>query len=131
MDKKLIIAVILILISYLGITILHDYQTQSAPQLSLLWKSDISNLSEAQLLHEGLLQLRSVSFISAQNSPIAELWAKHLSHPFQLVDKGEYHLEVLIISEPYEGGVMAIFVHHLIHIPSGNSVWELGRTYKL
>ena len=131
MDKKLVIALILLIIGYLGLISVQERQNHASLKLSQLWKMDLAQLSSTEALHEGLNQLKSVRLINAQNDLTAEIWATHLKHPFETNDDGTYHMEVLIISEPYDDGTMALLLHHLIHIPSGNSVWELGRTYKL
>jgi hypothetical protein len=107
--------------------IFDDFSSQSQT-LSKLWSEDIENLEAKKILPPALHDLKEVEWITPD--PQAKDWAKHLRLPFELKKDGQYRLELLVLSQ-HDGPLLAVIQHHLIHIKSGNSVWELGRTYNL
>jgi hypothetical protein len=107
--------------------VFDEYSSQSAT-LTKLWREDIENLNNSKILPAAIYNLREIEWIAPDKQ--ARKWTKFLKPPFALKSSGEYRLELLILSQQ-DGALAAVIQHHLIHIPSGNSVWELGRTYTL
>ena len=81
-----------------------------APKLPPSWKS----IAEVSLSY-GDLETQ-VFFTNLNKAPVK-------TNP-----KGEYRLEVTIISDDQKH---FIFQHNMIHKPTNEMLWELGRTYQL
>lgn len=108
------------------------YQAKSSSKLEQLWIHDIENLSSAKKLPPFWNEISVVEKISANHDSLAELWLKTVSLPINIKPTGKYKLEILFLSQKNESGItQAIIQHHITHIPSKNSVWELARTYNL
>jgi hypothetical protein len=108
-----------------------EFSARSGARLEILWKTDIENLSLENKLPLAWRQVRQIEKVAAQNDLVAELWVKTVSAPIEVNVGGEYKLEILFVSQKEDGSESAMIQHHLIHLPTGNSVWELGRTYQL
>jgi hypothetical protein len=107
--------------------IFDDFSSQSQT-LSQLWREDVENLEAKKILPPAFHNLREIEWVTPDVK--SKEWAKFLKVPFELKPDGEYRLELLVLSQE-DGPVLAVIQHHLIHIKTGNSVWELGRTYTL
>lgn len=116
---------------YLAATIGMNYGTQSAAKLEHIWKQDIQNLLKAEKLPSYWKDIRLVEKVAARDDLLAESWSKFVSSPVEINPSGEYKLEILFLSQKEGRHERAVIQHHMIHIPTGNSVWELGRTYIL
>lgn len=134
--RKIFFQAVLMIAAALGVYIIADigltYRVKAAAKLEQLWSEDIQTLAAAQKLPPSWSGIRVVEKISGNKDPMSELWAKTVSSPIEINPNGEYKLEILMLSQKNESGqTRAIIQHHIIHIPSNNSVWELARTYIL
>jgi hypothetical protein len=121
----------LALILYAAANIGLSYRAKSAVKLEEIWQLDIQNLTANHKLPSYWNEIRFIEKIAAQGDSTAETWAKTVSSPIEINPNGNYKLEILFLSQEEDGKKRAVIQHHMIHIPSGNSVWELGRTYEL
>ena len=108
-----------------------DYRAKSAERLEHVWREDIQNLQHAHKLPASWDDISQVEKIPGLQDAEAASWVKSVSSPIQINPSGKYKLEILFLSQNDNGHKRAVIQHHMIHIPSGNSVWELGRTYTL
>lgn len=108
-----------------------NYKSKSSENLELIWAKDIKNLVQHNSLPAHWIDIRLIEKVAAQDDPLAENWSKSVSSPIEINPKGDYKLEVLFLSQEENGHLRAVIEHHLVHIPTGNTVWELGRTYLL
>ena len=133
--KKLIeqfsLLAILALIIYSVAQIAMSYRAESAEKLEKVWQQDLENLHSQNKLPSYWSDIRTVEREPAQDDSLANQWVKSVASPIVINPNGQYKLEILFISQTDSGQTRAVVQHHLIHIPSGNSVWELGRTYDL
>lgn len=134
--RKLFFQVVLMVAVALGLYIAANigisYQTTSSAQLEKLWAQDIQNLSLANKLPPFWNEIRIVEKNSEIQDPISKTWAENVSLPVEINPQGEYKMEILFLSQKNElGQTRAIIQHHIIHVPSNNSVWELARDYSL
>ncbi len=113
---------------YLSSLVIFDEMSFQSLSLSKMWREDITNLEVNKLLPISLNDIREVEWVTPDEK--SKVWAKYLKSPFSINPMGQYRLEILLLSQN-DSGLVAVIQHHLIHIPSGNSVWELGRTYTL
>lgn len=120
-------AVILYILASLG----ANYKSPSSKLIERIWEADIVNLTNLHKLPPAWNEIRVVEKLNATGDSAAEKWARDTSSPIEINPKGEYKLEVLFISQHEGSHERVVIQHHMIHIPSGNSVWELGRTYQL
>jgi len=114
---------------YLITKIYTDFNAKAGVRLQSLWEEDIQNLLAQNKLPSTWKKISQVEKIAARNDLIAESWVKTVSAPIEINPEGEYKLEILFLSQKENGHESAVIQHHLIHIPTGNSVWEIGRTY--
>lgn len=97
--------------------------------LEKLWEKDLKKLKiKNQLPKEwkeiGELQYRSMSDLSAQ-------WLNSLKVPVNIKHNGSYRLDVSLDHIQDNKEVRAIIHYNLVHLKTGNTVWEFGRTFKL
>jgi hypothetical protein len=123
----LAITVIVYILASLG----ANYRSPSSKLIERIWQQDISNLNNLHKLPSTWSEIRLVEKVNASGDSSAEVWARDTNSPIEINPKGEYKLEVLFISQHDGKHERVVIQHHMIHIPSGNSVWELGRTYEL
>ncbi len=116
---------------YIAATLGLAYSSPTTKTLQRIWEQDIDNLSGHHKLPPSWSEISVVQKINANGDRDAERWARETVSPIEINPKGQYKLEVLFISQKSAGHEKVIVQHHMIHIPSGNSVWELGRTYQL
>jgi hypothetical protein len=119
------------LVIYVLAQIAIYYRSESTQILEKIWFDDIQALQTENKLPISWKEIRQVEKIPAQGDSEAALWVKSIASPILINPEGEYKLEILFISQKDDGHEKAVIQHHLIHIPSGNSVWELGRTYEI
>lgn len=108
---------------------LYDSYNYRAQMLAELWRKDIERLHSAHILPKELSNLREIEWIAPD--PLAQYWSKNTELPFTPRPDGRFKLELLILSQTDDGQMIAVIQHHLIDLNSGNSIWELGRTYDL
>jgi len=128
-EASLLLAIALSI--YTATVILMAYRSNSTRRLEAIWQEDIKNLSESKNLPMYWYEIRSIEKHSPPQDQPAGLWSRSLSVPLEVNPKGEYQMEILFLSQSDGGHLRAIIQHHIIHTPTGNSVWELGRTYTL
>lgn len=122
----------LALIVYLAASIGLSLRARSSGTLSRVWQADIEQLKSQNSLPEFWNEIRQVEKLAAQGDTTAMLWVKSVSAPVTIDTKGEFKLEILFLSQKTDSGnLRAVIQHHMIHIPTGNSVWEMSRTYEL
>jgi hypothetical protein len=83
-------------------------------------------LHQQKSLPDALDSVREIEWIAPD--PISKVWAKYIHAPISINSQGEYHLELMLLSQN-DSALVAVVQYHLIHIKSKNSVWELGRTF--
>jgi hypothetical protein len=116
---------------YLAANLGLSFQAKTSQKLERVWQEDLHNLAQAKKLPSFWFEIRSVEKVAAQEDSTAEDWALNVSTPIEINLNGKYKLEILFLSQNENGVTRAVIQHHIIHIPTGNSVWELGRTYIL
>ena len=128
---QLFILIALSLLLYLGATYAINYRAASTVKLEKLWQEDLVNLKATKKLPSYWQSIKEVKKISANEDAEAEKWVKSIASPIEINPTGEYRLEILFLSQSENEQEKAVIQLHIIHITSGNSVWELGRTYEL
>jgi len=96
-----------------------------------IWQEDIDNLSSKHKLPPQWGEIRTVEKDPAAGDSEAARWVKETAAPIEINPKGDYKLEILFLSQKDGPKERAVIQHKMIHIPSGNLVWELDRTYQL
>lgn len=119
------------LIVYAIANIGQSYRSADSASLEVAWYKDVENLKSADRLPQYWNSIRIVEKISANNDVTAAKWAKAVSSPIEINPSGEYKLEILFLSQMDTTPPKAVIQYHIIHIPSGNSVWELARIFEL
>jgi hypothetical protein len=115
---------------YYGSFIIFDENTYQSQTLEEVWHKDIKKLEAEKALPPGLKNLRNIDWETPDIT--AKTWKRFVQSPFLTKESGEYRLELLVLTQNDAGSTLtAVIQHHLIHVASGNSVWELGRTYAL
>lgn len=121
---------LLLVMVQMGLEI-HSYFTASMEErLQWAWDEDVRQLAATEKLPEDWKFIRAIDVIAADDR--AEKWREHLIPPVALNSDGHQRLEVLLISWEEDGqGCGAIIQYHLIDEKTGNTKWELGRTFKI
>ena len=106
---------------------------KSSPEVRLLslWRKDVQVLEASGLLPPPWFQITDIDLIPGDDA--ARDWASRVSPPIKVAGQGDYQLRVLLISwvDEAEQEQGALVEYHLIHKPTGNTEWELARTYTL
>jgi hypothetical protein len=121
------LALIIYLLAFIGMA----YKSPSAKVVERIWQEDIDNLSIKHKLPPFWGEIRTVEKDPAAGDAEAAHWVKDTVAPIEINPKGDYKLEVLFLSQKEGVRERAVIQHKMIHIPSGNLVWELDRTYQL
>ncbi len=101
-----------------------------AQKLEMLWEQDVQKLRAANKLPKGFDDLKEVELITPTDN--AKLWIKQLQVPLKVLEKGQYKMEVLLMSFEEDNGVIgAIVQYNLVDLKTNNMIWELGRTFVL
>ncbi|MCB0351136.1 MAG: hypothetical protein KDD38_08120 [Bdellovibrionales bacterium] len=116
---------------YIVATIGISYRGKSAAILERAWKLDIQNLKLNNKLPAYWDDIRLIEKYTAKDDNKAETWMKDVYPPIEINPNGQHKLEILFISQSENGEQKAVIQHHIINIPTGDSVWEIGRTYDL
>lgn len=132
MEKRPQIWALATVLSLLGFYLLSqciaNAATYNVYALNELAQKDLAQLKSTKGIPEGIRDLYEIEKIPTDK--ISRIWSKRLDLNLPVSSNGNYKLEVLLIPEQSEN-LTAILQYHLIHRPSGNSVWELARQYKL
>lgn len=132
MEKRPQIWALATVFSLLGFYLLSqciaNAATYNVYALNELAQKDLAQLSTSKRFPEGIRDLYEIEKIPTDK--VTRIWAKRLDLDLPVTKTGNYKLEVLVLQEPSDK-LTAILQYHLIHRPSGNSVWELARQYKL
>lgn len=132
MEKRPQIWVVTALISFIAFYLLSDFVANAGTHrvyiLNELAQADLAQLSAKKSLPTAFRDLYEIEKVPTD--PVTTIWADRLDLDLPVNPKGQYKLEVLVLQEESEH-LTAILQYHLIHRPSGNSVWELARQYKL
>lgn len=103
---------------------------QLSLDLNQRWRYDFEKLLKEGQLPNAWLLIKEIRFIPADEAlkPLVPL----LIAPVKINDKGEYALEITLISHLSEqGDTQIIFQHNIIQIINNDMAWELNRTYPL
>jgi hypothetical protein len=119
------------LIIYVSALIGVAYKSPTAKVVERIWQEDIDNLNTKHKLPPYWSEIRTVEKDPAAGDAEAAHWVKDTVAPIEINPNGAYKLEVLFLSQKDGGRERAVIQHKMIHIPSGNLVWELDRTYQL
>lgn len=128
---QVVLLLALSLCVYILASIGMTYRAKSAATLERTWRTDIDNLSFSNKLPPYWKEIRIVEKFAAVNDRLAESWIKNVYPPIEINPSGKYKLEILYLSEDENQTQKAIIQHHIIHIPTGNSIWEISRKYDL
>ncbi len=132
MEKRPQIWALATCLSLLGFYLLSqcisNTATYNAYSLNELARKDLAQLKDSKALPDGIKDLYEIEKIPTDK--ISRIWSRRLDLDLPTSSSGNYKLEVLVLQVPNEK-LTAILQYHLIHRPSGNSVWELARQYKL
>ncbi len=120
-------ALCIYIVAVIGIT----YRDKSAAFLERAWKLDIQNLQLNNNLPLYWNDIRLIEKYSAQDDPVAKSWIKNVYPPIEINPMGNYKIELLFISQEDSSEKKAIVQHHIIYLPTGDSVWEMARIYNL
>lgn len=95
-------------------------------KFSMIWQNDLERLQKAKALHGGFQKLKTVKVVT----PSEKLRRLAGQNPGNLKTnpQGEYELEIFM-DEMTGGGV--VIQYDLVNLKTGNTVWELGRTFTL
>ncbi len=93
------------------------------------WREDIQLLEKSKNLPAQWQEIGEV-YLRSDNSPAQE-WITTKANPIKTNSKGKYKLDVFVIHwiEGYRYG--AIVQYSLVDLTTDNTIWELGRTFKL
>ena len=108
--------------------IVADLGIGEAP-LRRVWERDLKNLKEAGKLPKEFQQIRDLELVATD--PETRERMKNISIPINETPDGNYRLEIFV--DPWrDGREYGILVqYHLVEIANQNTVWELGRSYKI
>jgi len=107
-----------------------DFFLLSPPEkLLTTWREDILLLEKSGKLPKEWKEIHHVT-VNSDNSPVHE-WLEKIKTPIQTVPNGRYDLEVFMVQwiDSYRYGV--VVQYKLTDLTNSNTIWELGRTYKL
>jgi hypothetical protein len=108
--------------------VLMVFISQNPPSNSIqeIWDADQKNLAQS------IPQWNSIKLIEMESSSdIAKDWIKKVKPPVPINPSGEYRMEVLFMLSDDKSPDQVIVQHHVIHISSGHSVFEVSRSYSL
>ena len=93
------------------------------------WEEDIALLRKSQKLPPGWDHIRLVE-VKSDNSPARD-WVDDLKKRVPTDPTGTYKLSVMTIHWLEENRYGAIVQYNIVDLKSGNTIWELSRTFKL
>jgi len=120
------ISLVIYVLAQIGLS----YRAESAQVLERLWQNDFQNLKVNSALPSYWSNIRIVEKTAAQGDVLAEVWTKSVAPPITVNPDGTYKLEILFLSQVDGPQKRAVIQHHIVDISTGNTVWELGRTYE-
>lgn len=88
-------------------------------------QEDLEKLDKAKSLHQGIKSLKEIQIFSS-SSELRKMFQKY---PLKIATRsdGKYKLEIFVDGIEEAGGT--VIQYDLVEISSGNTVWELGRTF--
>ncbi len=89
------------------------------------WEDDINRLDRAKILPEGFRNLKKIKLFTHADK-IKEAFKKYPLATLTEKNDGSFDLE--IFADDIEGGGVVI-QYDLVELKSGNTIWELGRTF--
>ena len=93
------------------------------------WQDDVALLKKSGKLPDGFNHIREIE-IKSDNSPARD-WIDDLKRRVPTEPTGTYKLSVMVIHWIEDTRYGAIVQYNLVDTKSGNTVWELSRTFKL
>ncbi len=88
------------------------------------WEDDIGRLDRAKILPQGMKDLKKIKLLT-HTDKIKDGFKKY---PLSLVEKPDGKFSLEIFADDIEGGGIVI-QYDLVDLKSGNTIWELGRTF--
>jgi hypothetical protein len=126
----LVIASLLIVGAIAAVSLRADYWILSPREKFLRsWQEDVLLLQKSNKLPQGWSHIRTVE-VKSDNSPARD-WVDDLKKRVPTDPTGTYKLSVMAIHWIEENRYGAIIQYNLVDTKSGNTVWELSRTFKL
>jgi hypothetical protein len=89
------------------------------------WEHDLQRLKVAKSLHPGFESIKKIQLYSPSDR-MKKIFKKYPIN-FELKPQGRYMLEVFM--DEIEGGEGVVIQYDLVDTKTGNTVWELGRTF--
>lgn len=93
------------------------------------WANDVEILEKSNQLPVGWQNIREIS-LKTDNS-IAQDWIVGMEAPIKKNPQGKYRLDVFIIHQLEDTRYGAVVQYNLVDLVTGDTTWELGRTFKL
>lgn len=101
----------------------------SSARLYKEWTRDLRKLRKKNQLHKGFNSIKEVSYTPL--SSMSAQWLSSIRVPIKLKHQGIYKLNLEVDHLAEKKRTSAIVHYQLVHIESGNTVWEFGRTYSV
>lgn len=104
-------------------------ENSESVQISELWAQDFKKLGKVLARSRAPQRIKDVSLVGSDET--TQQWIKAgIKSPVPLNPEGDIKLEVLVIQWKSRGRRGCILQQTFIHIPTGNTLFELGRTYR-
>jgi len=126
----LLLAAIALVVYAIGL-VGKNFRFSSTERLESLWTEDINNLAKAEKLPAHWNEIRLIERTAPTADKRATRWTHAVAVPIKVNPNGDYKLDILFVSQDESPHLKALVQMNLIHLQSGNSVWELDRTYDL
>ncbi len=107
------------------------FRFSSTTRLERLWTADLINLAKDGKLPAQWSEIREIDKIAATGDRLAARWVSDVNVPIRVNPSGDYKLQILYLSQSKPPHLRALIQLTLVHIKTGNSIWELDRTYNL
>jgi hypothetical protein len=98
-------------------------------KLAAIWTADTNTLLKSKKLPKEWNDIKDV-VVKSDNSPLHE-WLPKIKPPIPVRGNGHYRLEAFFVLLLEGNRYGTVVEYNLIEIATANTVWELGRTYKL
>lgn len=126
----LVIVSLLIVGGIAASTLKADYWILSPKEKFIRsWQEDLALLKKSGKIPAGFDHIREIE-VRSDNSPARD-WLDDLKRKIPTEPTGTYKLSVMVIHWIEENRYGAIIQYNLVDTKSGNTVWELSRTFKL
>ncbi len=127
-QKKLLLVVLVTLILGGSLLLFRHLSSEPEPPQNIvikMWKRDLRQLDDK--LPESWRNVAEVD-LNFGDEQTKAFFSNLKAIPLKINAAGDFRLAVTVITAEQE---LFIFQHNMIHIPSGEMIWELARTYRL